>query len=119
MREEEVVVQPDVEATQDVLAEAAKAREELTGRYRETVEAYRDLLRVAHQDAVPEMIGGESVEELNKSLEAAKAAFARAKEQALKDLAGAAVSSGGERSAPDASSLSPVSKIAWGLKSSH
>jgi hypothetical protein len=114
--EEEVVVQPNVEATQDVLAEVVKAREELTGKYRETVDAYRDLLRLAHQDAVPELIGGESVEELNKSLEAAKSAFARAKEQALKDLAGAAVSSGGDRSAPDASSLTPTGKIAWGLR---
>lgn len=101
------------DATRGAEREAAAALERAVGRYRE-------LLVRANPDAVPELIAGGSVEELDGSLETAKAAYARARDAARRELAasGPLPSSPPRRDAPPAGleAAGPLAKIAWGLR---
>ncbi len=86
------------------------------------VERYRELLVSANPDAVPELIRGESVEELDGSLEVAKAAFARAREAARAELASSPTPANPPRRnapPPGLESAGPLAKIAWGLRESR
>ena len=80
------------------------------------VSGYRDALRLAHPDLPPDLIHGETPEELAASVEAAKAlvekvrAALRSEKDAVRIPAGAPVSSG-----PDLTGLSPREKIAAGI----
>jgi hypothetical protein len=79
--------------------------------------AIRDLLVKAHPDVVPELIQGTTYEELLAALPAARAAYARAAEQARRGSAHAAVPAGGGVRTPpvNADALSPYAKIRVGL----
>jgi hypothetical protein len=78
----------------------------------------REALIAAHPDAVPELIGGSTVDDLRGSVTAAKAAFARALETARATLAAERVSPGAAaRTLPvNAEAMSPSAKIAWAIK---
>lgn len=89
------------------------------GRLERAVARYRELLVRANPDAVPELIRGADTEELDGSLEAAKAAFARAREAARAELASApAPTNPLRRDLPPAGlgAAGPLAKIAWGLR---
>lgn len=80
------------------------------------VSGYRDALRLAHPELPPDLIRGETTEELAASVESAKAlvekvrAALRSEKDAARIPAGAPVSSG-----PDLTGLSPREKIAAGI----
>ncbi len=77
--------------------------------------ALRQTLAAAHPDAIPELIDGATVGEMVASLQTAKAAYRRTVERAKAALP---VSTGatGRATAVDVSKLSPLAKIALGLK---
>lgn len=80
---------------------------------------YRDLLVAANPDAVAELIQGADPDQLESSVAAAKAAFARAKEAARAELATSPTPMNpGRREGPPAGleSAGPLAKIAWGLR---
>lgn len=83
------------------------------------VERYRDLLVAANPDAVPELIAGADTDALDRSLEGAKAAFARAREAARAELTrqGPAPTNPLRRDLPPAGldTAGPLAKIAYGL----
>ena len=79
---------------------------------------YRELLVAANPDAVPELIQGPGIEELDASLAGAKAAFARAREAARAELsASPGITNPVRRDLPPAGldGAGPLAKIAWGL----
>jgi hypothetical protein len=79
---------------------------------------YRELLVAANPDAVPELIQGPGIEELDASLAGAKAAFARAREAARAELsASPGITNPVRRDLPPAGldGAGPFAKIAWGL----
>lgn len=78
-------------------------------------QALRATLAAAHPDTVPELIGGETVGEMIASLETAKAAYRRTIERTKAALPVAA-GGGGRPVGVDISKLSPLAKIAVGLK---
>ena len=99
--------------------EPGAAREADAGRLEKAVARYRELLVRANPDAVPELIVGADTEELDRSVEAAKAAFARAREAARAELAAApAPTNPVRRDLPPAGleAAGPLAKIAWGLR---
>jgi hypothetical protein len=77
--------------------------------------ALRQTLAAAHPDAIPELIDGATVGEMVSSLQTAKAAYRRTIERAKATLP---ISTGatGRPTAVDVSKLSPLAKIAVGLK---
>lgn len=85
-----------------------------------TIGRYRDLLVAANPEAVPELIAGADIEELDRSLETAKAAYARAKQAARAELtaSGPAPTNPLRRDLPPPglAAAGPLAKIAWGLR---
>jgi hypothetical protein len=81
------------------------------------LEAHRARLLAEHAgQLVPELVQGTSVDELTKSVEAAKLAHARIAES-IRQQAAAAVSPGNAaRTGPDLATLSPQEKIAYALR---
>lgn len=75
----------------------------------------RATLAAAHPDAIPELIGGETVGELVASLETAKAAYHRTIER-TKATMPVAAGGGGRPVGVDVAKLSPLAKISVGLK---
>ena len=85
----------------------------------EVVRRYRDLLVAANPDAVPELIQGSDVDNLDRSVAVAKAAFARAKEAARAELAASPSPTNPlRRDVPPAGleTAGRLAKIAWGLR---
>ncbi|MDP9351891.1 MAG: hypothetical protein M3P51_10185 [Chloroflexota bacterium] len=83
------------------------------------VERYRTLLIAANPDVVPELVQGADTEELDRSLEVARAAFARAREAARAELASSPTPTNPlRRDTPPVGleSAGPLAKIAWGLR---
>ncbi|MGI8857135.1 MAG: hypothetical protein ACR2JW_15430 [Thermomicrobiales bacterium] len=78
-------------------------------------EALRATLAAAHPDAIPELIGGETVGAIVASLETAKAAYQRTVERTKAALPVAA-GGGGRPVGVDVRTLSPLAKISMGLK---
>ncbi len=92
---------------------------EAQDRVQQVVQRYRDLLVAANPDAVPELIAGEDVETLDRSLVAAKAAYARAREAARAELAASPSPTNPLRRdlpPPGIENAGPLAKIAWGLR---
>ncbi len=86
----------------------------------------RELVLAANRDVVPELVGGESLDELLASVAMAKAAYGRVEERvraaqpAVAAMAATAtvpvVPAGGDRYVSDVDSLAPRSKIARALQ---
>ncbi len=74
----------------------------------------RQTLAAAHPDAIAELIDGATVGEMVASLTTAKAAYRRTIEQARAAIPVSAGAPG--RAAVDVGKLSPLGKIAYGLK---
>lgn len=86
---------------------------------RRTVSRYREMLLAANPDSVPELVRGDDVESLDRSLAEAKAAFARAKEAARLELVSGTLPSNPQRRdapPPGIENAGPLAKIAWGLR---
>jgi len=105
------------------LAQVTGQLEQVTARAGELqgqmLEAVRRALRAEHPEAVAELIAGGTVQELEASVEVARAAYQRALEAARRELAGQSTPAGNPaREAVDAAAvegLSALGKIAHGM----
>ena len=102
----------DLEAArQDAVQARAAAAEES----RRLAERYRAALVQAAPDVPPDLIQGESVEELDRALAAAREVVARVREQVQTQAAARIPTGSPVRGAPDLSGLSPAEKIRMGI----
>ena len=102
----------DLEAArQDVVQARTAAAEES----RQLAERYRAALVQAAPDVPPDLIQGESVEELDRALAAAREIVARVREQVQTQAAARIPTGSPVRGAPDLGGLSPAEKIRMGI----
>jgi chromosome segregation ATPase len=107
------------EAAALAAAESAALRERLAdaeSRMRTSAERYRDLV-VRTDPALPaELIAGETVDDVDASVEAARAMVSRVRSHIEAQAQAARVPAGAPpRAAPDVGALSPEQKIRYGL----
>jgi hypothetical protein len=112
-------VRASTEAATVAAAEGTALREQLaeaTQRARASAERYRDLV-VRTEPALPaEMIAGETVDDVDASLEAARTMVGRVRSHIeAQSQAGRVPAGAPPRSSPDLSALSPEQKIRYGL----
>lgn len=98
-------------------AESGENAGRLDRLYNQAVRRYKELLIEANPGVLPEMIGGETIEEADQSLEKARELIDRVK-QSLEDRAAAVRVPAGapQRSSPDLSGLSSREKIVRGIE---
>ncbi|ACZ42676.1 hypothetical protein Tter_1770 [Thermobaculum terrenum ATCC BAA-798] len=92
--------------------------EEVQLRLREAVERYRQAVVASHPDIVPELVEGQTIEEIDASLEVARAAYQRTVERARQSSVQSLPASNPARSASppaDVRSAPAIAKIAWAL----
>ena len=102
----------------EVLQEASQDLQQLHARLRDAVERYRQAVVASHPDIIPELVEGSTVEEIDASLEAARAAYHRAVERARQSSVQSLPASNPARSASppaDVRSAPAIAKIAWAL----
>ena len=107
------------EAASAAAAESSALRDQLgeaERRMRTSAERYRDLV-VRTEPALPaELIAGDTVEDVDASVEAARAMVSRVRSHIEAQAQAARVPAGAPpRSAPDLGALSPEQKIRYGL----
>jgi hypothetical protein len=97
--------------------EAESAAEIVEGMSAAQLERLREVLVAAHPDAVPELIAGATFEALLDSVDGARAAFTRVRDESARVLAAGVPRGGGTREIDPAvfAGLSPEGKIAVGL----
>ena len=78
----------------------------------------RDLARKAHPDAIAELIDGEDVEAIAASIEPARAAYTRLREELARETP-ARVPAGGIAPVLDPDRLPPAEKIRRGIDSTR
>ncbi|HEX2986984.1 MAG TPA: hypothetical protein VHS06_02300, partial [Chloroflexota bacterium] len=102
-------------------AEMERLKAELEETRTRWLEAHRRALLAENEGrVVPELVAGTSLEELERSVEVAKNAFDAARAAALAEIAATPVPAGNPiRREPDLESMSPMEKIAHGLKRSE
>jgi len=118
--DEETVLPPNGAAQQREEAEeagTATVEEDAAGLSTEQLGRLREVLVAAHPDAVPELIAGETFEALLGSVEGARAAFTRVRDETARALTVGVPRGGGTREIDPAvfAGLSPEGKIAVGL----
>jgi hypothetical protein len=88
----------------------------LKDRLKQAVAAYRESLLKANPDVPPDMVGGDSLEEVSDSLFSAKKMLGRMRRIVEAEQAAAKVPAGpSTRSDADLSGLSPREKIQYGI----
>jgi len=98
-------------------AEAGDRAGKLDGSLKQAVISYRTLITKANPDVLPEMLTGESVEELDSSLGKARELISKIKNGLQTQSQAARVPAGApQRGAPDMSGLSSREKIRLGLE---
>jgi uncharacterized coiled-coil protein SlyX len=89
---------------------------ELESRLSQAVEAYRAQVIKANPAVPAELISGESVEEIDKSLANAKVLVDRVRQELESEIAAAKIPAGAPpRTPPDFSALSPKEKIQYAI----
>ena len=97
--------------------EQAQRAEGLEEELRRTLGQYRTALLTAAPDVPPELVQGDNVEALERSLASAKQVVTRIRQQLEAKVAADRIPPGAPlRSTPDLSSLSPTEKILHGLR---
>jgi len=116
MSEREDVVETNVVETVAVTTPAAV---EAAGDATEELGKVRELVLKAHPDVVPDLVRGDSVDELIASVEPARSAYQRIAERVEKSRSREeqppAVPAGGAATVVDPTNLAPTSKIAQAL----
>jgi len=112
-------VRSSAEAASAAAGDAASLREQLAAaeqRMRTSAERYRDLV-VRSEPALPaELIAGETIEDVDASVEAARDVVGRVRAHIEAQAQSVRVPAGAPpRSGPDVGSLSPEQKIRYGL----
>jgi hypothetical protein len=98
--------------------ELERLRGELEGARAGWLESHRRALLAENAGRlVPELVAGTTQEELDRSVEVARSAFDAARSAALAEIAATSVPAGNPvRQGPNLESMSPMEKIAHGLK---
>lgn len=117
----------DAEALRDALqrAQDESASEAVTlrtqvddaaARAREAASSYRELMLRLEPGLPAELVGGDTVDEIDASITAARAITASVRARIAEQSEGARVPAGApSRGAPDLSAMTPAQKIAYGL----
>jgi chromosome segregation ATPase len=106
------------EAGTTMTTELEQARQQADEAGQRTLEAHRRALLAEHRgEVIEELVQGATPEELDRSVEAAKSAFARIADSVRRGLAEQAVPNGAApRQADGGEGLSALQKIAQGLR---
>jgi uncharacterized coiled-coil protein SlyX len=98
------------------VAELETKLTELTDSRSQALASYRALVISSNPDLPEELIAGESVEEIDKSLAGARALIDRVRERLEMEIAGSRIPAGAPLRAPlDLSALSPQEKIQYAM----
>jgi multidrug efflux pump subunit AcrA (membrane-fusion protein) len=123
LREQLAAAQADLSAGQGELSSvqaglsAAQAeKDDLHARLQAAVGKYREVLLAAAPEVVQEMVGGESIEQVDAAMERARQTVLQVRERLESQAQAGRVPMGSPpRTAPDLSALSPIEKIRLGL----
>ncbi len=107
----------DQPPTPDPGQEVERLRSEMEGIQTRWLESHRRALLAENAGkVVPELVAGSTVEELERSVETARAAFEAARSAALAEMASTQVPAGNPvRQGASLETMSPMEKIAYGL----
>ena len=106
----------ELTALRDELAAARSEAEELRGGLRSAAEKYRQAVLASRAEVPPDLVGGETVEEVDRQLEAALRMVAQLKSHLESQAQAQRVPTGAPaRRAPDTAALTPTEKISYGL----
>jgi uncharacterized phage infection (PIP) family protein YhgE len=109
-------VQADLSAVQVELSAVQTEKDDLHARLQAAVGKYREALLTAAPEVVSEMVGGESIEEVDATMERARQTVLQVRERLESQAQVGRVPTGSPpRTAPDLSALSPIEKIRLGL----
>ena len=114
--EELATLRNDLSAAQAELVAARSEAEELQAGLRSAAEKYRQAVLAGQAEVPPDLVGGETVEEVDRQLEAAMRMVAQLKGHLQSQAQAQRVPTGAPaRRAPDLAALSPTEKISHGL----
>ena len=100
----------------DELAAARSEAEGLRASLRSAAERYRQAVLASQSEVPPDLVSGETVEEVDRQLEAALRTVAQLKSHLESQAQAQRVPTGAPvRRAPDLAALSPTEKISYGL----
>ena len=116
-RDEELATLRDgLSAAQTEAAAARSEAEELRGGLRSAAEKYRQAVLASRAEVPPDLVSGETVEEVDRQLESALRMVAQLKSHLESQAQGQRVPTGAPaRRAPDTAALTPTEKISYGL----
>jgi uncharacterized coiled-coil protein SlyX len=115
---EQVLAERDeqINTLKQSLAELETKLAELADSRSQVLASYRALVVSSNPDLPEELIAGDSVEEIDKSLASARALIDRVRERLEMEIAGARIPAGAPLRAPlDLSALSPQEKIQYAM----
>jgi len=106
----------ELAAFRDELGTARSEAEELRAGLRSAAEKYRQAVLAGQAEVPPDLVSGETVEEVDRQLEAALRMVAQLKGHLESQAQAQRVPTGAPaRRAPDLAALSPTEKISYGL----
>jgi predicted nuclease with TOPRIM domain len=106
----------ELAALSDEVAAARAEAEELRGGLRSAAEKYRQAVLASRAEVPPDLVGGETVEEVDRQLEAALRMVAQLKSHLESQAQAQRVPTGAPaRRTPDTAALTPTEKISYGL----
>ena len=106
----------ELTAVRDELAAARSEAEELRAGLRSAAEKYRQAVLASRAEVPPDLVGGETVEEVDRQLESALRMVAQLKSHLESQAQAQRVPTGAPaRRAPDTTALTPTEKISYGL----
>jgi chromosome segregation ATPase len=106
----------ELTAVCDELAAARSEAEELRAGLRSAAEKYRQAVLASRAEVPPDLVSGETVEEVDRQLEAALLMVAQLKSHLESQAQAQRVPTGAPaRRAPDTAALTPTEKISYGL----
>jgi hypothetical protein len=106
----------ELNALKQSLDEARGASAELAGALAGAVAAYREIIVQANPAVLADMIAGGSIEEIDRSLESARAVMERARREIEAAALRTRIPAGApQRTPPDMSALTPREKIRYAL----
>jgi len=106
----------ELTALRDGLAAAGSEAEELRAGLRSAAEKYRQAVLASRAEVPPDLVSGETVEEVDRQLEAALRMVAQLRSHLESQAQAQRVPTGAPaRRAPDTTALTPTEKISYGL----
>ncbi len=115
LADREARAQQMAEGMETLRRDLESARTAAAEESRRLAERYRTVLLQAAPDVLPELVQGESVDELDRSLVTARETVARVREQMQTQAAARIPAGSPARGGPDLSGLSPAEKIRLGI----